>query len=107
MMRGRWWCIDRRQGIPGTQGHEVPLHDGNLSYRSLRRLHVSIIRTAMGGGRGTNLTASTRGIRVILFSLIPIMGDGVSGVLSKTALTASTPCMVANILSNAQGTPPR
>lgn len=41
-----------------------------------------------------------------LFSRMPIMGLGVSGVLSRTAWTASTPCMVANILSNAQGTPP-
>ena len=42
----------------------------------------------------TILTASIRGTRVILFSRTPIMYDGVSGVASRRASTASTPCRV-------------
>lgn len=40
-------------------------------------------------------TASKRGFLVILFSLIPIMYEGVSGVAESKASTASTPCKVA------------
>ena len=32
---------------------------------------------------------------MILFSLIPIMNEGVSGVAESKASTASTPCKVA------------
>jgi hypothetical protein len=39
-------------------------------------------------------TASMSGTRVILFSLTPIMYEGVSGVASISALTASSPCSV-------------
>ncbi|KAH3670073.1 hypothetical protein OGATHE_002886 [Ogataea polymorpha] len=43
-----------------------------------------------------SLTASTSGFRTILFSTTAIIGDGVSGVPSRTASTAATPCIVAN-----------
>ena len=93
------------RGILGIQGPVVPLHDGNPSCLRLQLLRESIVSIVLIGC--TNLTASTSGVLVILFSRIPIIGLGVLGVLSKIALTASTPCIVANILSNAQGTPPR
>ena len=42
----------------------------------------------------TIATASINGTRLILFSLIPIMKEGVSGVASNRASTASSPCNV-------------
>ncbi|KAH3667371.1 hypothetical protein OGAPHI_003020 [Ogataea philodendri] len=54
-----------------------------------------------------SFTASISGLRTILPSRMPIIGDGVSGVFSRTARTASTPCNVASILSNATAVPPR
>ena len=35
------------------------------------------------------------GLRVMWFSSMPMMGDGVSGVAARTASIASTPCSVA------------
>lgn len=51
-------------------------------------------------------TASIRGFRMILFSRTAINLEGVSGVASSTALTASTPCKVDNCRSYAHALPP-
>jgi hypothetical protein len=47
------------------------------------------------------------GCRVILFSWIPMTGDGVDAVDERTASTASAPCRVARMRSYATGLPPR
>ena len=72
------------------------------STNSLSRNPIAFLKSLASIASATcfvNLTASINGLLQILFSIIPIIGDGVSGVDSKTALTASTPCKVANIRS--------
>ena len=114
-----------------SQGHcfvEVLLGNrlSNFASLTVARQIVSISRLGYRLGTRTSLTASIRGTRVILFSRTPIIYEGVSGVASSRASTASIPCRVGyhsgvqsnsliphqdreltRILSNAQGRPPR
>lgn len=61
----------------------------SLSYHELikKKLEIKYLKLTIA-------TASINGTRITLFSLRPIIYDGVFRVASKSALTASTPCNV-------------
>ncbi|KAH3665836.1 hypothetical protein OGAPHI_004024 [Ogataea philodendri] len=72
------------------------------STNSESRREMALAKSLLRIASATDLvsfTASTNGFLTILFSMMEIIGEGISGVPSKTASTAATPCMVARILS--------
>ena len=72
------------------------------SSNSASRSDIAISKSCRSIALATSFvsrTACMRGFLAILFSVIAMKHVGVSGVASRTALTASTPCNVPSILS--------
>lgn len=52
------------------------------------------LRSIKAATRLVMSTASIKGVRMILFSRMVMTGEGMPGLMSRTARTASTPCRV-------------